>query len=102
MKKLLFVSLLISPFMAAESQDGANAGGGGMVGKPDNSFITVPDGTCVTLAIEGVDLEKCTLSPSSPQSGLQSWICPPELDSETGETVVICATVNENEDDDGD
>ena len=86
----------------AFSQTANASAGGDMKGKPDNSFITVPDGTCVTLAVEGVDLEKCTLSPSSPQSGLQSWICPPELDSETGETVIICATVNENEDDDGD
>ena len=90
--KMIMIMLLFTPFMANAE--------GGMNGKPDNSYIVVPDGTCITIAVEGIDLEKCTLSPSSPQSGLQSWICPPE---ELGsEPVVVCSTVTVKDDDDGD
>ena len=102
MKKELKYGFILAVVFILASFNVLASAGGGMEGKPDNSYITVTDGACITISVEGIDLEKCTLSPSSPQSGLQSWICPPELDSETGETVVICATVNENEDDDGD
>lgn len=90
MKKSILAILMLSPFMANASA------GGGMEGKPDNSYVTVQDGTCVTISVEGIDLEKCTLSPSSPQSGLQSWICPPP---EVGdEPVVVCSGVEVEDD----
>ena len=83
--------ILLVVFMLASFNVGASAGGG-MEGKPDNSYITVDDGTCVTIVVAGVDLEKCSLSPSSPQSGLQIWICPPELDAD-GNITRVCSTV---------
>lgn len=85
---LVVVFVFISPNVMA---------GGDQHGKPDNSYITVPDGTCVTIVVEGVDLEKCTLSEASPQSGLQAWICPPESDP-VGDPIVICVDVNPEED----
>ena len=70
--------------------------GGGQEGKPNNSYVTVPDGTCITISVEGIDLEKCTLSPSSPQSGLQSWICPPPEPGD--EPFVVCSDVKLDDD----
>ena len=71
---------------------------GGKHGQPDNSYIVVPDGTCITIAVEGIDLEKCTLSPSSPHSGLQSWICPPPVVGD--EPIVVCSDVEVEDPDD--
>ena len=98
MKSLKSVFILLVVFLLASFNVMASAGGG-MEGKPDNSYVTVPDGTCITISVEGIDLEKCTLSPSSPQSGLQSWICPPP---EVGdEPVVVCSDVKvEDEEED--
>lgn len=83
---ILLMAMMVAPFVVTASA------GGGMEGKPDNSYITVEDGTCVTLAVAGVDLVKCTLSPASPQSGLQVWICPPPVD-ENGDVTVVCADI---------
>ena len=105
---ILLLSFLLMSFnvTALASQDGANAGGGGQVSKPDLSYIVVEEGACVTIVVAGVDIEKCTLSEASPQSGLQAWICPPTVDydgnTDTDE-IVICndATAEgDTEDDD--
>ena len=99
--KLLMIALLVTPFMALAAHDGANAGGGGMVGKPDLSYIVVEEGKCVTIVVSGIDLEKCTLSPASPQSGLDAWICPPPID-ENGDEIVICNPLPPEDDEDKD
>ena len=82
--------ILLVVFMLASFNVMASAGGG-QEGKPDNSYVTVPDGACITISVEGIDLEKCALSPSSPQSGLQSWICPPADPGD--EPIVVCSDV---------
>ena len=91
MAKALFVLVMIMSFSQLANAEG------GKHGQPDNSYITVPDGQCVTLAVAGIDLEDCELSPSSPQSGLQSWICPPDVDDE-GNVIVICSDVEADDD----
>ena len=107
MKKLFFklfmIALLCSPFMALASEGGGSGDGGGMVNRPDLSYIIVEPGECVTLAVAGVDLEKCSISPASPQSGLEAWICPPPID-ENGDEIVICnpAATDEDSEDEGD
>ena len=64
--------------------------GGGKKGQPDLSPVEVPSESCVVIVPPGVDLETCTISPSSPQSGLQAWICP-------ADNVVVCDAVVEDE-----
>lgn len=101
--KSLIIALIFLPFALMASQDGANAGGGGMVNKPDLSYVVVEEGKCVTIVVAGIDLEKCELSEASPQSGLEAWICPPTADDDGNEdtdTIVICNDSSSSVEDD--
>ena len=97
MKKELKYGFILAVVFILASFNVLASAGGGMEGKPDNSYITVTDGACITISVEGIDLEKCTLSPSSPQSGLQSWICPPPAPGD--EQVVVCSDVKVEDED---
>lgn len=77
--KRIIVALLIMMV----STIACSSAGGGMKGKPDLSPIVIDEENCAVIVVQGIDASKCIENPSSPQSGIESWICP---------TIFICVT----------
>lgn len=70
---VMLMMLLIAPFASAK-HDGANAGGGAQVSRPDLTPVLTEE-DCVVILPAGISLEDCEVTNASDNSGFASLIC---------------------------